>query len=375
MAVMVAAMLFHPLGGTGRQRLRFWLDAATVLTGVAVFLWYFSLTGTAVGASAVTLATGGNHPHLIFIVQVLPCIVVPFSLRLQELQHRYGIASGHAERRRRSSRMPYLAVIATQILLASATPRNMHLWGVTIGVVMITALVLGRQQAAFHDNERLMHEVREQRERFESLVRQWSDVTLVLGGDGTIRYASLASSRVLGLSPEQLAGTRLADHAHPDDLRRLPSLIANVQLRIRHVDGSYRWLDIVGTDQSDNPSVGGIVLNARDITEARVLHDKLRHQATHDALTGLANRALVEQRLRTTTGTVSVLLIDLDGFKPVNDRHGHHAGDRVLVEVARRLTGTGLAARLGGDEFAILLPGMSHADAHRPLASTESARR
>jgi diguanylate cyclase (GGDEF)-like protein len=132
---------------------------------------------------------------------------------------------------------------------------------------------------------------------------------------------------------------------------------------MRHANGTLRWLDIVGADLSDNPSVDGIVLNARDITEARALHDELRHQATHDGLTGLGNRARLEQKLRGTPAgeTLGVLLVDLDGFKPINDERGHHAGDQVLIAVAHRLAALagagGSAIRLGGDEFAVILPG------------------
>ena len=312
MAVVVVVMLLHPLGGTGRQRLRLWMDSATVLTGVAVFLWYFSLapavtagntfqaytggaicavmllisfglvklvlggtapftrsagavaviglTGTAVGASVTSAAFGGSRPDLVFIAQVLPCVIVPVALRLQELQHRAGVGLRTEAQRRRWSRMPYLAVTATQALLVVALLLNgpgMRVGGVTVGAVVITALVLTRQLAAFHDNERLLAQV-----------------------DAAMR-------------------------------------------------------------------------------EARALHDALRHQATHDTLTGLANRAVLEQAMP-ESGTVCVLLVDLDGFKPVNDRYGHHAGDQVLIAVARcleLLTGdAGTALRLGGDEFAVVLP-------------------
>jgi len=107
----------------------------------------------------------------------------------------------------------------------------------------------------------------------------------------------------------------------------------------------------------------GTLLHRLDasLLEARHLQEQLRHQATHDALTGLANRALFDERLDAVTGPAAVLLVDLDGFKSVNDTHGHHAGDAILVAVAGRLRrcvpASATAARLGGDEFAVLLPG------------------
>jgi diguanylate cyclase len=107
----------------------------------------------------------------------------------------------------------------------------------------------------------------------------------------------------------------------------------------------------------------------QSLLESRGLQAQLRHQATHDALTGLANRALFDERLEASTGAAAVLLVDLDDFKEINDTYGHHAGDVVLVAVADRLRrcvpASATAARLGGDEFAVLLPGADAATARR----------
>jgi diguanylate cyclase (GGDEF)-like protein/PAS domain S-box-containing protein len=427
MSSVVVTMLAHPLGGSGRRRLRLWLDAATALTGIAVFLWYFSLAtvlttgdrpqryagaatcavmlliafallklvmsgsapfsrgpallaciglaGTGFGSTMVATLTGTNDPRLMFLIQLVPCVLTTGSLRLQEV---LTVAAGPdpASPSRRSSRLPYVAVAVTQVLLVVVLldlRADIRVWGVAVGTLMITTLVVGRQLAAFHDNERLLADRDRQREWFGSLVQHSSDVTLVVGSDGLIRYASPASRRVLGADPSGLTGTLLGAHALAEDRPLLDALFArlasapgvdvNAQLRMRHADGTLRWLDIVGADLSDNPSVDGIVLNARDITEARALHDELRHQATHDGLTGLGNRTLLDQKLRGTPpgDILGVLLVDLDGFKPINDERGHHAGDQVLIAVAHRLAALagagGSAIRLGGDEFAVLLPG------------------
>jgi diguanylate cyclase (GGDEF)-like protein/PAS domain S-box-containing protein len=426
MATVVVAMLRHPLGGAGRQRLRLWFDAATVLTGVAVFLWYFLLAnelsskqaadlwgasatavvmllitfsvlklllsgtapftrsagvtasvgvaGTALAAPLATGLLGDPGPGLMIVVQLLPCVLLAIALRMQQLQQPRLAEQQSDGPAARPSRMPYLAVIATQLLLVvslSAGRTDPRVWGVAIGAVVITTLVLGRQVAALRDNERLLTELDEQKDWFRALVQHTSDLTMVVDGASAISYASPAADRVLGLSPEQLQGTLLGERTHPDDkpavdllteqLRANPGLGINTRLRWRHADGSYRWIDLVITDLRHNPSIGGLVLNARDATEAKALHDALEIQATHDALTGLANRALLQQRLSEADQRVSMLLLDLDGFKEINDRHGHHAGDQVLRAVSERLTGLlgagELAARLGGDEFAVLLPG------------------
>jgi diguanylate cyclase (GGDEF)-like protein/PAS domain S-box-containing protein len=426
MALVVGAMLGHPLGGAGRQRLRLWFDATTVLTGVAVFLWYFVLatdlsgrqaadrwgaaitavvmllvtfgllklilsgtapftrsagiaaalgvTGTAFAAPMVTGLVGDLSPGGTIVVQLLPCVLASAAFRFQQLQVWRLAEPRRAGSAGRSSRLPYLAVIATQVLLVVSLLDgvvDLRVHGVALGAVVITVLVLGRQVAALRDNERLVTELDGQAERFRALVQNTSDLTMVVAYDGTVEYASPAALKVLGVHDRELLGTSLHDRTHPADesvvadlaerLAALPGTGISTQVRLRHADGSHRWLDVVTTDLSHNPNVGGVVLNARDATEARALHDELHRQATHDALTGLANRVLLNRRLEASTERVSMLLIDLDGFKEINDRHGHHTGDLVLQEVAGRLTGMlgagELAARLGGDEFAVLLPG------------------
>lgn len=121
---------------------------------------------------------------------------------------------------------------------------------------------------------------------------------------------------------------------------------------------------------------GGWVSTHKDITEFNRLQEELAHRAYHDALTGLANRHMLQQRLSECVneaaglGSFVLLLVDLDGFKGINDTLGHAAGDQVLREVAHRLETTigarGLAARMGGDEFAVVLDlGSSGRDAHQ----------
>jgi diguanylate cyclase (GGDEF)-like protein len=123
------------------------------------------------------------------------------------------------------------------------------------------------------------------------------------------------------------------------------------------------------TNLLDNPSVGGLVLNTRDTSERKTLEDQLVHEAFHDSLTALANRALFTDRVEHAlkrrsrdTGGIAVLFLDLDGFKEVNDSLGHAAGDQLLMQVAVRLRSCVWAgdtvARVGGDEFAVLIEGL-----------------
>ena len=324
-ALPIWGMLMLPNGsGSRREQLRFWLDASTVMVGAAAYAWYFSvsasingndagssagpmlimgmelmacfavvkllLTGTAgfvaeaafcgaVGA-ALEGVSGGIIPAmptspwlpLLVTAQMLPSVMIVSTARIQELRVR-----GHPELmapqpKRPYSLLPYLAVAATLGLLAVAIAADggiaSKVWGVLIGVVVSTSLVVARQLAAFAENA---------------------------------------------------------------------SLLARLEASFR---------------------------------ELRRQEQLLRHQASHDHLTQLANRTLFTERAGlatdTTTDQMTVVMIDLDDFKPINDTLGHHVGDAVLVAVADRLRACvrpgDTVARLGGDEFAILLPAATVAD-------------
>jgi diguanylate cyclase (GGDEF)-like protein/PAS domain S-box-containing protein len=234
-----------------------------------------------------------------------------------------------------------------------------------------------RSLAALEANER----------RFRSLIENSSDVVTVVDAEGVIIYDSPSGERVLGYAPGERVGANAGDFVHEDDLDRVVTLtervieaggtVAHVEMRIRHHDGTYRWMDTSVTNLLDVPNVGGLVANYRDVTDRKELEIQLAHQAFHDPLTGLANRALLLDRIehslattrRTTGHRIALLYLDLDDFKTVNDGLGHAAGDAILRETAARLATTvrpgDTASRLGGDEFAVLLdnlddPGMAY---------------
>ena len=210
-----------------------------------------------------------------------------------------------------------------------------------------------------------------------ALIQNASDIITVLGPDGAIRYQSPSVERVLGHPLATLDQAFVSKLVHPDDrsalitalrdLRSRPAgSIVTVKCRIRHADGAWRHLEIVGNNLLNDPNVEGLVLTARDVTERQALEDQLRHQAFHDSLTGLANRALFANRVEHALirsarrgAPLAVLYLDLDDFKTINDTIGHADGDDLLVTVADRLRASlrmgDTAARLGGDEFAVLL--------------------
>ena len=212
--------------------------------------------------------------------------------------------------------------------------------------------------------------------RFASLVKNSSDVVMVIELDTTVRYASPSAARVLGFDPKDLEDARFIDLIHPDDKTRVLSFLTSIgegagetglmEFRVRHRAGTFLSAETLRTNLLHDPNVNGIVLNTRDITERKQFEEELERQAFHDSVTDLANRALFHDRVvhaieRQGRGqkTLSVLVIDLDDFKTINDSLGHAAGDALLAEVGERLRHTlraaDTAARLGGDEFAILL--------------------
>jgi diguanylate cyclase (GGDEF)-like protein/PAS domain S-box-containing protein len=218
---------------------------------------------------------------------------------------------------------------------------------------------------------------RESEARFGSLVQHASDLITVLGPDATVLYQSPSIERVLGYTAAEVIGTRFDALILPGEQSRLQQLLAEgvarptahpevVECSLRHKDGATLQFEILHTNLLHDENVRGIVLNSRDVSERKAFERQLAHQAFHDPVTGLANRALFGERVRHAATRVgpdrpglAVIFMDLDDFKTINDSLGHAAGDQVLIEVARRLEssirGSDTAARFGGDEFAVLL--------------------
>jgi diguanylate cyclase (GGDEF)-like protein/PAS domain S-box-containing protein len=213
--------------------------------------------------------------------------------------------------------------------------------------------------------------------RFSALVQHSSDVIFVLHPDTTIQYVSPSVEAMLSYQPSDLVGRRLSDYMFEEDRALVHPVIAGrasrssdasevLEFRVRHHDG--RWLDTESsvTNLLENPAVGGLVINLRDITERKQFETQLTYQAFHDPVTRLANRALFYDRVthalsrrRDDGRSIAVLFLDLDNFKSINDSFGHVAGDGLLRTIASRFDAAlrlgDTVARLGGDEFAILL--------------------
>ncbi len=263
----------------------------------------------------------------------------------------------------------------------------------TISIFVLAILVMARQGVILRDDA----QVRQRRAvdlveaRFASLIRNASDVIMIVDGDGRIEYASPAVQRTFGLWHDDLVGRKLAEIWREADRERIAAFLAevmatrgvsigpvelSVDTKARHFN-----LECVGSNLLDDPAVKGLALNLRDVTERKALEDQLRQLAFHDPLTLLANRSLFRNRVehalalsRRTHERLAVLMIDLDNFKNVNDSLGHDIGDRLLQTAAQRLVkctrAADTVARLGGDEFAVLLEGVSTLEQAEEIAAS-----
>jgi diguanylate cyclase (GGDEF)-like protein/PAS domain S-box-containing protein len=232
-------------------------------------------------------------------------------------------------------------------------------------------------------------DLHESEQRFRALVHHASDVFTVIGADAVIRFQSPAIEQVLGYPPGDLIGRSFRDLIEPDDRETAGQLFAQsrtrpgvptmgeVRMRPLGQGRAARRFEMTATDLLDDPTVRGLVLNYRDITERALYEERLSQQAFHDALTGLPNRALfhdrLEQALQQRGKTVGLLFVDLDHFKVVNDGLGHDAGDQLLRDAAERLGGClrdgDTLARLGGDEFTVLMPDIAGAEVAEAVAT------
>jgi diguanylate cyclase (GGDEF)-like protein/PAS domain S-box-containing protein len=240
-----------------------------------------------------------------------------------------------------------------------------------------TLEILAHQVALTLESVMLRQEVIRQRNEayFRALVQDASDAIVIVADDGTVKYATPSTAAIFGDIPGE--GERLWDLVAQDDRDDFARTFIRLRERARfgprvvekqttRRDGRSVHLQVRCSDLRAEPNVAGLVFTLRDVTAQHELEEELKHRAFHDALTGLPNRLLFQDRIAQQvaaagrTGVIAgVLFVDLDDFKVVNDTKGHSVGDELLVAAAARLSAlvreSDTAARLGGDEFALLI--------------------
>jgi len=257
---------------------------------------------------------------------------------------------------------------------------------------------------------RIRRQLAERDQLFQLISENAADMIALVDGDGRRLYNSPAYLKVLGYSPEDLNATSSIEQIHPDDLPRVLKAAEKARLggpgermeyRVRHKDGSWRTLESTASPiRNEKGQTDKLVIVNRDITERKRAEEMLAHNAFHDGLTNLPNRALFLDRLqqaltlskRHPNYKFAVLLIDVDEFKIINDSLGHAAGDDLLIQIGQRLkesvrradtvsrprtsdvpdrpANDDTLARLGGDEFTILLD-----DIRDPIEAVRVAER
>jgi diguanylate cyclase (GGDEF)-like protein/PAS domain S-box-containing protein len=238
-------------------------------------------------------------------------------------------------------------------------PDDPEIRGMLIGCRDVSGLGLGDRVLAANDFV------------FRSLATSASDGTTIFDATGKRVYTSPSLARMLGYSSDDMTRFAASTLVTPDHLPlwrtatrealESPEGFARIECQLKHRDGHSLWIEATVINLLQDPSVRGVVAHVRNIDERRRVELELRHQAQTDGLTGLGNRAAFMDALRNAADQHrAVLFCDLDGFKSVNDTHGHDEGDALLCRVAgaiRRVIRAGdSAARIGGDEFCLLLP-------------------
>lgn len=218
-------------------------------------------------------------------------------------------------------------------------------------------------------------EVQESDDRFRTLVQNSFDIITIHDSAGVTIYESPAASRILGYPSGSLIGKTPFHTVHPRDTERAREVFENlisggnpppIELRYRHADGSWIWLETLGNNLLDHPEVAGVVLTSRDVTERKHAEERAQYLANYDVLTGLPNRTLMYDRVSQAVGhakrsreRLSLIHIDVDRFKLINESLGHDVGDEILKATADRIKRctreTDTVARVGGDEFTILI--------------------
>jgi len=240
------------------------------------------------------------------------------------------------------------------------------------------------------DKKKAERALKQSEEKYRTLIENSYDIIYMLTSDGVFTFVSPAWTTLLGHPLSRVVGQPFQPFVHPDDLPQcmefLKSVIetghrqGGVEYRVHHIDGSWRWHTSSAVPLRDEAgTIVGFVGIARDITERKLLEQKLLKLATHDILTGLPNRILLIDRFTIAAALaqrnrtrLAVMSLDLDRFKTINDTLGHGIGDEVLkavgLRLARIIRASDTLARIGGDEFVLVVLETNHREETAAIA-------
>ena len=352
-----------------------------------VMLPYLALIAITVGdALGVGQRVLGGHPGV--AAQLMP-VLAALLLGAAPWRMTEGFGTSWTRRTASSAAATVIAVLAASV--ATLVVIGNGLAGAPAsGIALVVAggagvLVLAaRVFMLVRENLAMSGIWRESSRSLRDLANRTSDVVLVCDLDGVVRYASPAVEDY-GYPPGTLTGRRLLDFVHPEDR---PAVLASVRLalggyaeraegfdglegsgrfpvRVRAADGTWRHVESTLLRYQAPGEPVQMLVTARDVSDQVALRQQVTHLTFHDGLTGLPNRAYVEERARdvlrdaAVAARAGVIFLDLDRFTAVNDSVGHGAGDLVLAQAARRLRAVvpvhDTVARWGSDEFAVLI--------------------
>jgi diguanylate cyclase (GGDEF)-like protein/PAS domain S-box-containing protein len=346
-----------------------------VLAGVA--LWLFA-DGAYLAAVQTDRYTGGvaNLLNAAWMAGPLVMGVAALVPSMGGLSHRSTTVSEvRLGSRRLIAGVFWLTMPALAAALAHARGHEPDTVPLVASTVVLAGLVMLRSVRLLRAHNRARAKLSGRERYFEVLAANASDAMLVLDRDARVTNESVALAGLLGLEGGT-TGVLATDLLDPRDVERAaavfdhvianPGRLADIEMRTTRTDGGVLWMSARLVNLLDDPDIAGVVVNLHDVSAGKASERELLHQAFHDPLTGLANRALFRDRIEqamdrgaASRPRIAVVYMDLDGFKTVNDGLGHDRGDELLRLVSARLTNTVQAthvlARLGGDEFAVLV--------------------